>query len=180
MSHGLALVPEDRQHLGLVLPMTIEENLSLAVLRSLTRLGLHARRRERELAERLMSELSVRAAGPQVPAETLSGGNQQKLVLGKWLATRPKVLILDEPTRGVDVGAKAEVHGLIRRLARDGMAALLISSELPEILAMSDRILVMRAGSIVGELTRTDATQERILELALAEAAPCGAGEGRA
>jgi ABC-type sugar transport system ATPase subunit len=104
-----------------------------------------------------------------VPAETLSGGNQQKIVLGKWLATQPQVLLLDEPTRGVDVGAKAEVHRLIKRLAEDGMATVLISSEMPELLALCHRILVMRAGRIVGELPRQIATQEKILELALAE-----------
>jgi rhamnose transport system ATP-binding protein len=164
---GVALVPEDRQHLGLVLPMTIGENLTLAVLQTLAHYGLRSARREREVAERLMRELHVRAASVDVPAETLSGGNQQKLVLGKWLAAVPRVLMLDEPTRGVDVGAKAEIYRLIRQLAGQGMATLLISSELPEILAMSDRVLVMRNGSISGELFRKEATQERILELAL-------------
>jgi rhamnose transport system ATP-binding protein len=164
---GVALVPEDRQHLGLVLPMTVGENLTLAVLQTLAHYGLRSARREREVAARLMRELDVRAASADVPAQTLSGGNQQKLVLGKWLAAKPRVLILDEPTRGVDVGAKAEIYRLIRQLAGQGMATLLISSELPEILAMSDRILVMRNGSISGELSREEATQEKILELAL-------------
>jgi len=177
MRHGVALVPEDRQHLGLVLPMSVADNLTMAVLKSLTRFGLRSGRRERALAEKLISRLAVRAASSAVPAETLSGGNQQKLVLGKWLAGNPKVLLLDEPTRGVDVGAKAEVHKLIRQLARDGMATLLISSELPELLSMSDRILVMRAGRIVGEFARAEATQEKILALALAEPAAVGAEE---
>jgi ABC-type sugar transport system ATPase subunit len=103
----------------------------------------------------------------QVPAWTLSGGNQQKLLLGKWLAASPRVLLLDEPTRGVDVGAKEEIHRLIRRLAEQGMATLLISSDLPELLALSDRIVVMRAGQVVGEITGSDATQERVMSLAI-------------
>jgi L-arabinose transport system ATP-binding protein len=120
-----------------------------------------------------MDQLDIRAAGATVPVETLSGGNQQKVVLGKWLAARPRVLILDEPTRGIDVGAKAEVHRLILGLAGQGMATLLISSELPEILAMCDRILVLRTGAISGELGRGEATQEAILARALpAETSP--------
>ena len=164
---GLALVPEDRQHEGLVLPMSVGANLTLAVLRSLTRLGLRRPSAERPVILRQMADLGVRAAGARAPAETLSGGNQQKVVLGKWLATRPRVLILDEPTRGVDVGAKAEVHRLIRRLADDGMATLMISSELPEVLGMGDRVLVMRGGRISGRLTRAEATREQVLALAL-------------
>src|SRR5262249_40816992 len=121
MTRGIAMVPEDRQHLGLVLPMSVGTNLSLAVLRTLTSAGLSSGKKERDLVAKLMQQLAVKAAGPNVPAETLSGGNQQKLVIGKWLATNPKVLILDEPTRGVDVGAKAEVHKLIRQLAAQGM-----------------------------------------------------------
>jgi rhamnose transport system ATP-binding protein len=167
MDRGIAMVPEDRQHQGLVLQLSVGTNLSLAVLNSLTRWGLTSARRERETIAELMQNLVVKAAGPDVAAQTLSGGNQQKLVLGKWLATKPRVLILDEPTRGVDVGAKAEVHKLIRRLAERGMATLLISSDLPEVLAMSDRILVMRGGAIAGQLRRAEATQERILSLAI-------------
>jgi len=164
---GLALVPEDRQHLGLVLPMTVAENLSLTVLRSLTRWGLIHKRSENELMARIASELQVPAARMNLPAEALSGGNQQKVVLGKWLATRPRVLILDEPTRGVDVAAKSEIHRRIRQLASQGLATLVISSELPEILRLCDRILVMREGRITGELTRDQATEKKVLELAL-------------
>ena len=167
MSRGIAMVPEDRQHLGLVLPLPVGTNLSLAILRSLTKLGLTSSSRERAIVEQLMKDLGVKAAGAHVPAQTLSGGNQQKLVIGKWLATRPRVLILDEPTRGVDVGAKVEVHRLVRKLADDGLATLLISSDLPEVLAMSDRILVMRQGAIAGELSRDQATQEKVLSLAI-------------
>ena len=167
MNAGIAMVPEDRQHLGLVLQLPVATNLSLAVLRTLTTFGLTRASRERELAQKLMQQLAVKAASAKVPAQTLSGGNQQKLVIGKWLATNPRVLILDEPTRGVDVGAKAEVHKLIRQLASQGMATLLISSDLPEVVAMSDRILVMRSGRIAGELSREQASQESILSLAL-------------
>ncbi len=167
MAAGLALVPEDRQHEGLVLPMSVGENISLAKLNTLKRWGLLSGRREAQLVAKQMKELSVKTAGPQAAAETLSGGNQQKLVLAKWLAGNPRVLILDEPTRGVDVGAKAQVHRLIRELAADGLATIMISSELPEILALSDRILVGRAVRIVGELDGKTATQEQTLALAL-------------
>lgn len=171
LAAGLALVPEDRQQLGLVLPMSVSANLSLAVLQSLTRLGLVARSRERSLVRRITADLHVKAPAPWAPAQTLSGGNQQKLVLGKWLATRPRVLILDEPTRGVDVGAKAEIYRLVRTLAAEGMAILLISSDMPEVLLLADRIAVMRSGEISGELRRSEASQERILALAMPEGA---------
>jgi rhamnose transport system ATP-binding protein len=167
MEQGIALVPEDRQHLGLVLPMSVGQNLSMAVLQSLTRAGFISSSRDRELSNRLMKDLSIKAANASVATETLSGGNQQKVMLGKWLAPRPKVLLLDEPTRGVDVGAKAEVHRLVRELADKGMATLLISSELPELLNLSDRIVVMRQGKISGELSQAEANQEKLLELAL-------------
>ncbi|MBX3438984.1 MAG: sugar ABC transporter ATP-binding protein [Planctomycetaceae bacterium] len=167
IAQGLALVPEDRQHEGLVLPMTVGSNLSLAALSSLTRGGLINRPQERQLVQRQVEDLSIRTDGTQVATETLSGGNQQKVVLGKWLARRPQVLILDEPTRGVDVGAKAQLHRRIRELAREGMATLLISSDLPEILSICDRILVMREGRLAGELTGETATPEQVLALAL-------------
>jgi rhamnose transport system ATP-binding protein len=167
MNRGIAMVPEDRQHQGLVLQLPVGTNLSLAILKNLTRFGFISSKGERETVARLMKDLLVKADGPAVPAQTLSGGNQQKLVLGKWLATRPRLLILDEPTRGVDVGAKAEVHRLIRKLADDGIAVLVISSDLPEVLAISDRILVMREGSIAGELSRAAANQEKVLALAI-------------
>jgi rhamnose transport system ATP-binding protein len=167
MDCGVAMVPEDRQHLGLVLQLSVGTNLTLPILRTLTRFGLTSSKRERELVAHLMRDLVVKAASDAAPAQTLSGGNQQKLVIGKWLATKPRVLILDEPTRGVDVGAKAEVHKLIRKLASEGMATLLISSDLPEVLAMSDRILVMRGGALAGEVSRVQATQENILALAI-------------
>ena len=167
MARGLAMVPEDRQHEGLVLAMTVGENITMTVLKELTTRGLINRGKETRLVEQQVRDLHIRAAGPRVPAATLSGGNQQKLVIGKWLARRPKVLVLDEPTRGVDVAAKAQVHRLIRELARQGLATVLISSELPEILSISDRIVVMREGRIAGELDGTTATQEEVLALAL-------------
>ncbi len=164
---GLALVPEDRQRLGLVMEMSVSANITLAILRSLARAGLRSPRRECEVASRMIRELGIKVPGVHAEAKTLSGGNQQKLLLGKWLAAAPRVLLLDEPTRGVDVGAKAEVHRLVRRLAEQGMATMLISSDLPEVLALSDRILVMRAGRIVGELCGAEATQERVMSLAI-------------
>ena len=167
IGRGLALVPEDRQHQGLVLPLSVGDNLILAQVGALSRGGFRARGREADEVRRLMRELAVKAPGPSVAAGTLSGGNQQKLALGKWLATSPRVLLLDEPTRGVDVGAKAEVYRLIRQLAQNGMATLIISSDLPEILALSDRILVMREGALSGELSRQEASEEKILALAL-------------
>jgi rhamnose transport system ATP-binding protein len=180
---GIALVPEDRQAVGLVLPLSVHDNLILAVLRELAHGVVRSRRREAEVVNGLMKDLGVRAASTALPAAALSGGNQQKLVIGKWLAAKPRVLLLDEPTRGVDVGAKAEIYRLIRRLAEGGMATLLISSDLPELLAISDRILVMRRGRIVGELSGRvprhspgGATEERVLSLALGEPAATSGG----
>jgi len=181
---GVALVPEDRQNQGLVLPMSVSANLTLAVMRSLARCGFRSIRRERAVTEQWIHDLAIRSPGAAASADTLSGGNQQKLVLGKWLAARPRVLILDEPTRGVDVGAKAEIHRLIHELAAKGMATLLISSELPELLAVSDRILVLRSGAIAGELAREEATQEKVLSLALpsgsSDPSPASHAGGRA
>jgi ABC-type sugar transport system ATPase subunit len=164
---GVALVPEDRQHLGLVLPMSVRANLCMTVLPSLTRGGLLSTKREETLARKLVTDLRVKTANTRLPAQALSGGNQQKLVIGKWLATHPRLFILDEPTRGVDVGAKAEIYKLIRKVAASGMAILVISSDLPEVLLLSDRILVMRGGTIAGELHRHEATQEKLLALAM-------------
>src|SRR5207249_2850253 len=137
--------------------------------RALHRVSLAERSSAREYVEvqRMIETLAIRAASHDVHVSTLSGGNQQKIVIGRWLMIPPKVLILDEPTRGIDVGAKAEVHAIIDRLAGDGLAVLFISSELPEILGMSDRILVMRNGTLVGEFSRRDATEERIMQVAV-------------
>jgi ABC-type sugar transport system ATPase subunit len=146
--------------------MTVRENETLASLGQVTRLGFLNLSRERSLAARLTDQLGVRTPSLEQEVNNLSGGNQQKVVIAKWVATRPRILILDEPTRGIDVGAKAEVHALMTRLARDGVSILMISSELPEILGMSDRILVMRQGRLSGEFTREEASQEAILACA--------------
>jgi ABC-type sugar transport system ATPase subunit len=159
---GIAYVPEDRGTQGLIRPMRLRENISLAVLRQIARGPFIDRAAETALAARSMRQLNIRASGPEQAVEKLSGGNQQKVVLSKWLATAPRVLIMDEPTRGIDVGAKAEIHRLMSGLAKEGLAVLMISSELPEIMGMSDRILVMRAGTIVAELARGAASQEAI------------------
>jgi rhamnose transport system ATP-binding protein len=172
MRAGVALVPEDRQREGLVLPMGLSANLSMPQWKRLTKWGLLSARREQDLVAESTRRLRIKAAGPRAAAATLSGGNQQKLVLGKWLATRPRVLILDEPTRGVDVGAKDEIYRLIESLAASGMAILLVSSEMTEILQLSQRILVMRQGTLTGELSSGEATEQRILSLALVDPPP--------
>ena len=159
---GMAYVPEDRGHQGLIRPMSLRQNISLAVLSQLSQGLFIDRSAESELAERSMQQFNIRAAGPEQVVNELSGGNQQKVVLSKWLASQPRLLIMDEPTRGIDVGAKAEIHRLMGELAQQGLAILMISSELPEIMGMSDRILVMRDGCIVAEFSRAEATQEDI------------------
>jgi ABC-type sugar transport system ATPase subunit len=162
---GIALVPEDRKQQALVLSLSVRENISLPSLSQMSRAGFVRRREERGLAERFIGSLRIRTPSQDQHVVNLSGGNQQKVVLAKWLAREPRVLIVDEPTRGIDIGAKAEVHALLRELADAGVAIMMISSELPEVLRMSDRIVVMREGRIAGELSRTEATQERIMEL---------------
>jgi rhamnose transport system ATP-binding protein len=166
LRRGLAYLPEDRLQQGLVQPMSIAINTSMAVLPDLTPGGVLRPRRERALARRFMEQLRIKATSPAQVVRGLSGGNQQKVVLSKWLAAEPRILILDEPTHGVDVGTKADVHRTISHLATQGLTILLISSELPEILGMSDRILVMREGRLVAEFTREEATQERVIEAA--------------
>ncbi len=165
MEHGVGLVPEDRKKQGLVLGMASRENTTLASLGSLAVRGWIDRNRERDMAASYFERLRVRANVMDVPAVTLSGGNQQKLVIAKWLAAQSEILLLDEPTRGVDVGAKAELHAWIDKLAAEGAAVLLISSELPELLNLSTRIIVLRGGRMVAELSREDATQDRLLRL---------------
>jgi ribose transport system ATP-binding protein len=160
---GLAYVPEDRKLHGLVLPMSVRENVTLAVLRKLSRATLVHASQERKRTDHFIQALSIRTPSREQRVNNLSGGNQQKVVVAKWLACNPKVLILDEPTRGIDVGAKAEVHTIMARLAEQGVGILMISSELPEVLGMSDRILVMHEGRLTGEFTRAEATQERVM-----------------
>ncbi len=161
-SRGIAYVPEDRGVQGLVRPMSVLQNFSLAALAGLSRLGFIDRAAERRLAEAGVQRFNVKTSSVDEIAGRLSGGNQQKIVLGKWLANNPKLLILDEPTRGIDVGAKAEIHRLMCELAADGVAILMISSELPEVLGMSDRVLVMREGRLVAEFDRAHATSEAV------------------
>jgi ABC-type sugar transport system ATPase subunit len=163
---GIGYVPEDRKRQGLFLDMTVRENITMSVAHRMTRGGFKNRSAITAVATSYRDRLSVRPPLLDVPVNRLSGGNQQKVALAKWLALRPRLLILDEPTRGIDVGAKAEVHALIDELAHEGIGIILISSELPEVLNMSDRIIVVAEGEIVGELTRQEATQERCLELA--------------
>jgi rhamnose transport system ATP-binding protein len=166
LSRGLAYLPEDRLHQGLVQPMSVGDNVAMAVLPELSPGGILRPRRERVLARRFMDQLRIKATTPAQVVRSLSGGNQQKVVLAKWLAAEPRILLLDEPTHGVDVGTKADVHRTISHLAKQGLTILLISSELLEVLGMSDRILVMREGRLVAELSRTDATQERVIQAA--------------
>jgi len=148
VAHGIAYVPEDRRRHGVVLELPIEQNMTMAIHPGLFPGGWLRDGAERSLALQFIRDLAIRCSGPAAPGGSLSGGNQQKVSLARWLATKPRVLILDEPTQGVDVGAKSEIHKIVRRLARDGLAVLLISSDLPEIVGMSDRIGVMRGGTL--------------------------------
>ena len=165
---GIAYLSEDRRQLGLSLPQSVTANVTLATLpRYVGRFGLIDSRKERATAEDLRKRLGIKTASLSTPVGLLSGGNQQKAMLGKWLDAAPTVLILDEPTRGIDIGAKTDVHHLIDELARSGMAIILISSDLPEVLAMSDRVLVLREGEQQAVLARADATQERVMTAAV-------------
>jgi rhamnose transport system ATP-binding protein len=167
VANGIAYVPEDRRRHGVILDLPVSQNSTLAILKQMSTCGLLSFSRERDLASSYVSKLLIKTASLESPVGNLSGGNQQKVALARWLATKPSVLILDEPTQGIDVGAKSEIHRLMGELARNGLAIIMISSELPEVLGMSDRIAVMRGGTIIGEFTRAEATQEKILHLAL-------------
>jgi rhamnose transport system ATP-binding protein len=163
---GLAYVPEDRQLHGLIPAMPLTPNISLPILHHFAQLGWLQDKSERKSAYDAALQMEVRANNIWQLARELSGGNQQKVVLAKWLSTNPRILILDEPTRGIDVGTKAAVHGLMSKLASEGMAILMISSELPEILGMSDRVIVMREGHVTGHFSRAEATQENVISAA--------------
>jgi L-arabinose transport system ATP-binding protein len=165
----MGYAPEERKAQALLLGRSVRDNTSLVVLDRLRRFRFVKRAEERRLTQEYVDELNVRTPGIEQEVRKLSGGNQQKVVLARWLARKPKVLILDEPTRGIDVGAKAEIYHLIDDLARSGVAVLVISSELPEVLGLADRIIVMQNGHITGELDRADASEEAILGLAMAE-----------
>lgn len=162
---GLGLVPEDRKRHGLVLSMKVRENMTLTILRRLAAFGFVKQAQERRQAKVYFDRLNVRAPSLESPTSGLSGGNQQKLVIAKWVAADCKVLMVDEPTRGVDVGAKQEIHDILREMAKEGRAVLVVSSELPEMLALATRILVMRQGKIVGELDREVADEEKLIRL---------------
>jgi ribose transport system ATP-binding protein len=166
ISAGLALVPEDRKQQGLVLEMAVRENMSLVSLWPESRAGFIDVARERRLAAEMIPALAIKTPGDGQAVQFLSGGNQQKVVLAKWLAMKPKVLLLDEPTRGIDVGAKAEIYDLVHRLAGEGLAVLFVSSEMEEILSLADRALVMHEGRLAGELSRQDLTEENVMQLA--------------
>jgi rhamnose transport system ATP-binding protein len=160
---GVALVPEDRRQQGLIMELSVERNATLPRRWSLSRFGLLLGGAERRATRRWTDRLQVKAARLRDPVSTLSGGNQQKLVLAKWLSTQPRVLIVDEPTRGIDVGTKAEVHRLLSRLAAEGVAVLMVSSELPEVLGMADRVLVMHEGRLVADIARDRADDESVM-----------------
>jgi ribose transport system ATP-binding protein len=168
---GLALVPEDRKQEGLVLEMAVRENMSLVALRAESRAGFIDTAAERQLAAEMIPALAIKTPGDRQAVQFLSGGNQQKVVLAKWLAMKPKVLLLDEPTRGIDVGAKAEIYDLVHRLAGEGLAVLFVSSEMEEILSLADRALVMHEGRLAGGLSRGELTEENVMRLAAGGAA---------
>jgi len=162
----IGFVTEDRKRYGLVLDQTILDNMTLAGLKKLSGRFLTDRTRENVSAAASICDLRIKATSPMTTAGTLSGGNQQKVVLGKWLLTKPKVLFLDEPTRGIDVGAKQEIYAEINRLAREGLAIVLVSSELPEVLGLSDRVIVLHKGRAAAEFTREQATAEKVMAAA--------------
>lgn len=167
LEHGIVYVSEDRKDSGLVVQMSIKENITLSLLKEMSKFSFIDFKEEDKISKKYMNELRIKAPNDDFIIESLSGGNQQKVSVAKSLAAHPKVLIMDEPTRGVDVGAKAEIHRIISSLANDGLAVILISSDLPEVLSMSDRLYVMKNGSMVAEFTGKEATQEKVLSVAL-------------
>jgi len=164
----IGFLPEDRKEQGLVLKMNVMKNISLAALKAIRKRVFIDRKKERELAQSHIRALGIRTPSESQVVRNLSGGNQQKVVIAKWMSTDPQILILDEPTRGIDVGAKKEIYDLMNQLASQGVALIFISSELPEILGMSDRIVVMHEGTVKGEMSGTEATQEKIMRMAIA------------
>jgi len=172
IGHGMYLVPEDRRGEGLIVGMTVRENITLPDLPNYARAGLIQRRLEVQVAEEQVNSLKVKTPGIETAVRNLSGGNQQKVVVGKWLAMGPKVLILDEPTRGIDVGAKSEIYKLMRTLASEGAVILMISSDMEEVLHVSDRVAVMHEGRITGILERADCKEENVMQLAVGRTIP--------
>lgn len=167
IKEGLVYVSEDRKKYGLVVPMTIKENMTMSILYSISNGSFIDFKKENEIVDKYMEELGVKAPNKDFVVENLSGGNQQKVLVAKSLCASPKLLILDEPTRGVDVGAKAEIHRIVSNLAKEGLSIIMISSDMPELLGMSDRVVVIKNGRKTGELERRDFSQERVLEMAL-------------
>src|SRR5262249_23015014 len=163
---GIALVTEDRKRLGLFAAMNVGENLPICTLRETGAAGFINRTREWQMAAATSQQLGVKTAGLTAPITSLSGGNQQKCIIGRWLQTQPQILLLDDPTRGVDVGAKAELYRLMDRLCREGLGIIVTSSELPELLTVCDRILVLCEGRLTGHFSRAEATEQRIMEAA--------------
>jgi rhamnose transport system ATP-binding protein len=163
MKLGMGFVPEDRRKQGLAMSAGVQQNITLAIRKSLASFGFLTSRMEDESAQTWAGRLQVKTRALDTEAVMLSGGNQQKVVIGKWLATQPQLLIVDEPTRGIDVGTKAEVHRLISELAVSGVGVLMISSELPEVLGMADRVLVVREGRLTAEIQRSEATAEAVM-----------------
>ena len=166
MKQGIVWITEDRKSEGLVLDFPIRDNVALPNLDQVSRTGFVSRKQENRLTRVFMDKLSIKATGNGQVVRSLSGGNQQKVVIAKWLARQPKVFVMDEPTRGIDVGAKAEIYKLINELTASGSAVLLISSELPEIIGMSDRLLIMYEGRKMGELNREEFSEETIMRYA--------------
>ncbi len=164
--HKLALVTEDRKESGLMLPMSVRDNVAMASLPKLNTAGVVRGAAVKEKVEEVTTSLDVRMASAEQPVEYLSGGNQQKVILAKWLLTKPQILLLDEPTRGIDIGAKEEIYRFMADFVKQGRGIVLVSSELPEILGMSDRILVLRGGKVAGELSRGEASKEALMDLA--------------
>ncbi|MNT13697.1 Ribose import ATP-binding protein RbsA [compost metagenome] len=169
MKHGIAHVPESRKEQGLFPNLSVKENIIMNQMHTYRKAGVLQYERMNPEIDKYIKDLGVRTASPEQNVMGLSGGNQQKVVIARWLSIGPKVLLLDEPTRGVDVGAKTEIHKIICELAEKGLAVLMVSSELPEILAVSDRILVMHEGKLKAELSREEATQEKIMYYATGE-----------
>ncbi|WKA54257.1 sugar ABC transporter ATP-binding protein [Planococcus shixiaomingii] len=163
---GIGYVTEDRKSEGLIVDFTVEENVSMTNFSSISKNGLISKKKERGLYDQMVKRLGIRTSGPEQSAKSLSGGNQQKVVIAKWLGIEPELLILDEPTRGVDVGAKKEIYSIINELAERGVAILMISSELPEVIGMADRVLVMHEGKVTADLHKNEMTQERIMHYA--------------
>ena len=165
--YGIGLVPEDRKSQGLVLPFSVEKNISMAVLDRLTKGGFVNSRKEKAVADKYIAMLGIKTPSAETKVQTLSGGNQQKCIVGRWMETEPRLLIMDEPTRGIDVGTKYDIYMLMRRLAENGSSVILISSELPEVLNMSNRVLTICEGRITGEFNPELDSQDRIMEKTL-------------